>query len=146
MKEKVLIQTNSKNLLYFAIGALFAGFVITLIIGAALGGVSDVFEFDYGFGPFILMILGVIASIILFLNIGSITITNKRIYKSSLFKTIKVLPLDKVCCYGTSGFFHSVMIKAASGKVSVLFAKNYNEIQSILDELLIGSEIITNEE
>lgn len=40
MKEKVLIQTNSKNLLYFAIGALFAGFVITLIIGAALGGVQ----------------------------------------------------------------------------------------------------------
>ena len=146
MKEKVLIQTNSKNLLYFAIGVLLAGIVITLIIGAAVGGVSEIFEFDYGIGPFVPTILGVIASIILFLNIGNITITNKRIYKSSLFKTIKVLPLDKVCCYATSGFLQSVMIKTASGKVSVLFTKNYNEIQSTLDELLVGSEMITSEE
>lgn len=141
MEEKILVQTNSKNLSNFAIVFASIGIIVTLCLGFALLDVVDL-----EIVAFIPAMVVVIVSIFLFLGIGDITITNKRVYKTTLFKTIIVLPLDKVCSYVTGSCFKTVKVKTPSGTVSLMFVKKYKEIQETLDSLIIGSEVKAPEE
>ncbi|MCI6508501.1 MAG: hypothetical protein MR465_02895 [Bacilli bacterium] len=141
MEEKILVQTDSKKLSNFAIVFASIGIIVTLCFGFALLDVVDLEII-----AFIPAMVVVIVSIFLFLGIGDITITNKRVYKTTLFKTIIVLPLDKVCSYATGSCFKTVKVKTPSGTVSLMFVKKYKEIQETLDSLIIGSEVKAPEE
>ena len=141
MEEKILVQTDSKKLSNFAIVFASIGIIVTLCLGFALLDVVDL-----EIVAFIPAMVVVIVSIFLFLGIGDITITNKRVYKTTLFKTRILLSLDKVCSYAKGSCFITVKVKSPSVTVLLMFVKKYKEIQETLDSLIIGSEVKAPEE
>lgn len=155
MDEKIIIQSERKNLKPFCIGMPIAAaviFFLTLIVETIIEnndpwnkgetmwqsflGVLD----SYGYVWLIALSVPVlaIAGYIIYKGWSQIelTVSNKRVYGTAAFGKRVDLPIDAISAIGTS-IFNGIAITTASGAIKFFMINNRDDIHKEVSKLLV---------
>lgn len=144
MEEKEIIKSEKYDTLSFANIMLVLGFVCGIIIRFILNG-----WLVNWFCTLIAIITFAVFSLIGFLvHIAfskiELTVTDKRIYGTTLFGKRVDLPLDSVSAVGTA-WMKTINVTTSSGRISFSLMKNSDALHSEISKLLINRQGKTNE-
>ena len=139
MNEKIICESNIDNTASTVLKSLFLVPAFLIIIALSTGE-----AFDFTWFPGWLLLGGVLLAIFVGITIYALSsckmvVTDKRVYGKATFGKQVDLPLDMISAAST-GFFKSVGVSTASGRISFWLLENQNEIYSSITSLLLDRQ------
>ncbi len=136
--EKNIIQGDFYKLSWpIPVSISAIALIVWLVIIPVLEGQnSSTFDIFCIISPIII----VSSFIMLVINGCSITITDKRVYGKASFGKRVDLPLDSISAVSSRTFLNCICVSTSSGNISFFLAKNYAQIHSVINDLLIDRQ------
>ena len=92
---------------------------------------------------YLALVLGfLIAACVVFFSMknSEITVTNTRVYGTTLFGKRIDLPFDMISAVGTTGITKGITVSTSSGVIKFVLIQNRDEIHEVISKILINRQ------